>query len=723
MSNGAPAFRHVAPDCVDRVHFNTLRIRPRYRISLRLGEIDELFLAVPNTVVGRMARLQVLGLFYFPLGPVERDGTLHPRALEAFNGYTTPGGIRIPGCWEWVRDRIFHASSDDEADELIQHALRKRIVSGAEFPLTEIRGEGRPYGLPASDGFAKIRIPGGYSFATIGGRGRNRADGYDLEFGANLHDVETLYYRDNSVLGKIPLVATVERFADGTWEPATGVSVYFQLREPAEWPGESDAVPPNARFSRWQLPSSRRHRIEEWEAAHPSPLDPQTRNCHADFGGKRGHGTVSDGSTVADVVFAVSRTPGFNAAHTTRPLPHPGYPCAQPVTSDDLPCGPCHHAVRAATNDIGEAGVVFLPSRMGGDRYRIRAFVGHPTLRSNGVGSDAVSVDTGTLVVWRNIRVSRYLRKEVSSAGVWPELVTEAAEYGRWSGEERTDVPGEAHYVWWATALNGLPDLNVPRLQSYFARGFCELEFDGSGAPEPVPLEEYQRAYDRMQEEAAGVVPNLPCEINVPRLLHQAWHVPSFPNDNTVSLIVMRTPTSYNTPYDPESPARIPLLENGQIDPDVHASLRDLLLTDCFAPTFLSALSWDGFLPGLTLVHGAEFCTWSILGIGPAFGGIAQEYRGAFVLYGNDVYGHTGPHAYPHGFTTNSAHELGHCLFRLHAAAYVPDGCGPGYDEDAHDPPSDSVNDSCLMSYWAAPDEFCAKCLTALRGWNIDALP
>src|SRR6266545_4719106 len=69
---------HVAPDFRDRKHFNSLVVRPQYRLSLRLGELEELFPHKADTPEGRMERMQVVGLFYYPLG--------HARAREAFDG-------------------------------------------------------------------------------------------------------------------------------------------------------------------------------------------------------------------------------------------------------------------------------------------------------------------------------------------------------------------------------------------------------------------------------------------------------------------------------------------------------------------------------------------------------------------------------------------------------------------------------------------------------------
>ena len=71
---------HVAPCGDDNDFFNTLVVRPEYRISITLGDIENLFAQEPDTDLGRMARFQVLGLYPFPLGhKVSTTANLYPK--------------------------------------------------------------------------------------------------------------------------------------------------------------------------------------------------------------------------------------------------------------------------------------------------------------------------------------------------------------------------------------------------------------------------------------------------------------------------------------------------------------------------------------------------------------------------------------------------------------------------------------------------------------------
>src|ERR1041384_957874 len=111
-ATGAADIGHVAPDfSADSPQVvNTLVIRPQFRLSLRLGSIEDLFPTQPNTPAGRMARMQVLGLFYNQLG--------HAKAAAAF-----------PITWQWFQDKIVTPHGNDP-DATIQDWLKTRVVDG-----------------------------------------------------------------------------------------------------------------------------------------------------------------------------------------------------------------------------------------------------------------------------------------------------------------------------------------------------------------------------------------------------------------------------------------------------------------------------------------------------------------------------------------------------------------------------------------------------------------
>ena len=98
---------HVAPSFEDPKRVNSLVIRPEYRISIKLGDIERLFKHRPGTKEGRMERMQVCGLFYFPLARTVMGGLISSAifTLLALPSLT----LAVEGVAAWLR-RIWAAS-------------------------------------------------------------------------------------------------------------------------------------------------------------------------------------------------------------------------------------------------------------------------------------------------------------------------------------------------------------------------------------------------------------------------------------------------------------------------------------------------------------------------------------------------------------------------------------------------------------------------------------
>jgi len=713
---------YLAPDFREpRALFNALRVRPSYRITLRRGEIEHLFRHEPNTREGRMERLQVLGLFYFPLE--------HRQAATAYTA-----------CWEWVRQRTFIAMEDeDEADREVQRWLRDWVVELGRLP--------EPAEDPANPddhrNFRKIRIPGGYTFMDANPAPRPNRDGrsnYRFNFGADLYQMETRYYRDNPVLRRIPLVARVERqMAPGAeWEPAPNVAVYFQLVRPYDLPEFDTLNSPAAQYNRPPLRNTNMGTagtggaalgpalIVEREEANSDENDPQLNNCRSNRGGERGRGNLADGSDVADVILRVQSTPGFNEAHTTpvaRELPHPPYPVAERVR----PSGESHrHAVKAMTNDEGEAGVIFTPSRCGGDRYRFRVYIGPPTLPSDGTDDAAVRVETGTFVMWRSIRVSRYVRvlanapeaSLLTQAQAAPYPVTSANDY-----LDRLDVmhldPATGTYT-----RVGLPTADFDRIgdnattfdgiKQQFAKAFCEIDTDSYlRGPETLTQAEWEAAMD--QAVADGEVGRSTLSMNnldVRRLVCREAGSPVTVND-AVACVPTRTAEAYNALVT-NTNQEIGLRSTGGPTSWWRRQIESLF-DDYVLPGFLRHLSRNGRIPGLTIIQAAAYSSWQTFREPLGFdfwSGYALHYRGAYVVRGSDEYPtQIGNPGMPYDYTSNTCHEMGHTLYREHA----PGGGAGSPRPQEHDASGHNI---CLMSYSQCEGQFCAKCLFALRGWD-----
>ncbi|GMV25408.1 MAG: hypothetical protein AMXMBFR58_14390 [Phycisphaerae bacterium] len=748
---------HVAPSFPSEELWNTLVIRPAYRLSLRLGEFDPLFPDEPNTERGRMARLQALGLFYWPLD--------HTKATQAFRGI--PGVAANPGtgaqavdafkgAWEYFWRDILKEANDSNADTKLAEMLEERILAQLPPPPEDPM-------RPTRDNFAKIRIPGGYTilkswmsnFLLV-----NDDPAYPHSLGDDQYALETKFRDANKPIGKIPLVALVEKLDPYTleWKPAKDCYVYFQAVEPEPLPAFDTTLDVNAptQFNRPPLRESTLGppaatsgsgpaKLTDSEenptgATKPSNADPQKPNAHKDRGGLRGNGNLNDCSDVADVLFSTTSTPGFNAEHSPARAKKPDlYELATKAT----PSGESHkHAVRAKTNDRGEAGVIFTPSRCGGDTYKIRAYIGPADTakplphETDGTGARAIKVDTGTMVVWRNLRISRYVKQP--SSGVNATLLGEVNNT-TYNIATADDYLTTCFMIDNSGANVGVMDLNnslqlrtgyspqvglgqgFDSLPVNFARAFLEVEFDHGTAPETMSDSDWKAARRTALADAILAAPALGLSLNIPVLMYMETGAPALSVGDAVTLVPMRTPEAYNAHPSVTSAQRID--PAGTTVTGNSIALVEQLWSEFLVVGVARHFANNGYIPGLCLVQAPYGSTWSLIGLASDSSGTSLEYRAGLLYAGRMFYSDTtrvltaGPPWLGYDTTSNACHEFGHVLLRLHGPgkdAHRTSG-GGGASAAVHDGINGSI---CVMSYKSCEGNFCAKCLFAFRGWK-----
>ncbi len=786
---------HVAPSYEKPKTYNTLVIRPEYRLSLRLGEIERLFLNPPNTTAGRMERLQVLGLFYFPLK--------HAKATAAFNG---EAGAR--GAWEYFKKEIVGSDKDDEADKEIQKRLKEWVVqrcndkglvapyaggstaTGAgELPLpAEENDAGQPQVDAQKGHFAKIRVPGGHSYIYPDTRKfhPNHDGDYSIPMDVeNMHQAEEMCLHDNPVLGAIPLIATLEKrnSAGGEWKPVEDAMIYFQLVHPYDLPAYDNKTSPRVQLNRPPLRVSNMQtspptaagvgpaKLDNTALAVPDATDPQQSNCSSAHGGKR---TLA----VADNIFELKvdlkthkdqaagthdlkDRPGFYAEHAnaTRKTevkgPFFNLPEAAPAVGNKH-----KHAVRAKTDKNGEAGVIFRPSLKGGDRYRIRVYLGPPTQADgDGTGPLAVKVETGTFVIWRNIRISRVLSMPCQNmvSDIQYQIVAQTLGDLTKFWHVLRDKPKETCQLTLGVTKKdgtfvGYHEVDLsPRGDSscaydgfikQLARAFCEVAVDpGAETPRALTNDEWKgaikAAIDFVKvENPAHVFPNNAVGVDIDELVIDPNKTTSINVTNSFVLIPLRSAQEYNKKVGVTSPKAIALTGPGL----ANAGDFDTWFDDCLLHPFAHYLAQGGYLPGLTLLQTSTISTWHATNLLGDYS-IGLGYRICMLRGGRDLYpyaqrqvpdktlyrdgmapAHPVPAVYgtvewlnnarydDYGYSALLAHEWGHCLFHTHA----PPQPSPGATT-IHDPTADGY---CVMTYLPMEGHFCAKCLFALRGWS-----
>jgi hypothetical protein len=604
-------------------------------MTLVLGDFDSL--CAPKTEkLGRQQRLQMVGAFMEPLDSKAVDA----RFEAAFRHYAK------------------QLSDPPAGEEVAQDAL----VAATQSEIVVLDGAkpGASSELPKDGSFAKIRLPGG--FAIDSERPLDFPVPHSYRF-----DAEKRFFDANPLLAAIPVVARVEqrKSSGDDWEAAPAeLQVHFQLVPPDPLPaGSAVAAAPARSETIVKAGKGPKDYIDKQLAANPEQAgDPQADNCVVDRGGKRnpGAGKVED-------YFETSARKGFAS---DRPDPFP----VAARSSHPL-------AVVAATNAKGEAGVIFRPSRQGGDRFKLRAFldpVGPGGASSDGTEEKAIRIDSGTLVVWRTLRVSGYHQFD------YPTGISAA---------DKKDAGG------------ALDDIQFDELAKAYSRAYLELVVERTGA------KEHHRIGDAFWVKAINYARNhAPAQ---PHGVSKRYDVRAmFPNVNaTASLIRMRMPGDYDA--------------NKGVGFDVAPTTKSIRNRD-----------WQGLLDGLLTVLMRYFTDNAVPGlvilqapsgdsITQAFpkaelttSGVAVVTRGCYLFYGSQSY----KKDMPYNLNSNALHEMGHCLFLPHqwtekdAKGAVSEGVPSEHD----------YKDYCIMSYQKNTQNFtdyCGRCNLKLRGWDTSKIP
>ena len=733
---------------------NKLVVRVQRRITMELGDLDAVF-ASANTVQGKKQRLQALGYYYEPLNAAAPNS-----ATEAYTR-----------CLEIWRKR---------REEKTGRTIKTAAEIAKELPLHVrefIVDRGR---LPASGGERRVRVPGALTFSATNDLGDGGvADGTALA-SIRFND-EGALWTANPTLGNIPLVATVQKKVKGRWQPANGESVHFQLIPPFHDAPAHELDDVNALRNTSIRPASPPAPPGRGVAAGPAiaagprqfltnavnhsfaAADPQRYNAHQSRGGKRGMPVLNN-------VFGALPAAGF---------PGMTAPAASPAPRTD--------AVFVQTNAQGKAGVLFTPSRMGGDRYRMRIFLDpNGGLPSNGTEADAVVHETGRFVVWKHVMWWNYLPKPAPSfpalnsvRGVQARLAVLGYDTGGLDGVAgpitqaaiqafQTNYPplptnGNWQHAATRTQLNmvvtqyingggpgyvtgfgpNVPAFNFLHADQQFRWMYAELELNPT-----------IRASSPQKLTAAQIQPALRWAISQAQPTFATVDLSAMFSDEyqTPYLFEVRHPLHYNRVKAAAYPAFAP---GGSGNYDAYwqwaavaiyndNALLQLVLryiaggaSSRRAPgPNLTRLSCPGVTMVAAMAASRLFWPPSELGqvqitIGNFAGcqasGIATKERGASV-YGGVSYYATWVYA-PDGFTKNTLHEFGHTLYMRHQFT-GPNYLHPGNFREDHDSRTAAnpanvgqVYDRCLMGYLPCEGEFCGKCHLKLRGWDISQMP
>lgn len=569
----------LAPEDIEEDSDGASPTTGTYRVTLRLGDLSALC-DDPATEAGRQQRMHLLGLLYEPLGGAGM-ATRYPAALEHFRNV-----LASPAADE--------ATAQAQLVDLVGKEVVRKVGAAADAA-SELPGPGE---------FARVRLPGGFAIAPDD----DSMWGYPVPH-AQRFDAEQAFYAANTRVGALPIIAKVEVESGGEWGPApAGLQVHFQLAMPDALPAGNEAASPELRTETRVrnrgagTPLGPARYVRAAIAAVPAAAgDPQVDNCPATRGGKRrpGAGQAAD-------YFETAERAGFNTVDGAA-----RFPVAQ--------ASPRPLAVMATTNAEGEAGVIFRPSRQGGDRFKLRAFldpIGPGGAASDGTDAAAVKAETGTLVVWRTLRLSRYVVFD------YPAAVT-AATKAKFGGD--------------------LGTIDFEGLKGEFGRCYLDLIIERTAARDPHVIGDDE--WVRMIEYARTNTPERP------RKVGQRYNIAALvPNTNDTSgLVRMLTPSGYNSARGAGFNAANQGRDYWWLVNAVHERCMEYYSRNASSGlVVVQAPMGDS----LTAAERGAYST----------SGVAMSRRGAFVFYGNSVYLKT----MPYDLDRNTLHELGHALFLPH---------------------------------------------------------
>lgn len=644
---------------------NPADVGRRYRIRLELGDPNLMFPTIgadSAADAGIRQRLQAVGFLYHPLN----SGEINTIATHAWDHFKTVTG----------------AASDGAARTQLEQMVRDVIVDQNALP-----GDGE---------FKRLRMPGTYCVTNA-----DLAGGFFGNPGTGQHPrfvLEQTIFDANPSLGQVPIIAVVEERSGEDWLPAPqGLDVHFQLIEPEEVPATDAAAPPalrsapvtgsvnthtnnattpptNTVFTFNMTGSPDTYITNERNRNATTGGDPQVDNAHSSVGGKRGNAAAGN-----------ARAANILQTDTLHPTFHNPQSLSVAFASSHS------NAAKATTNSEGKAAVVFMPSRTGGDRFRLRAFVdpipeSGADQSSDGTEGFAVKADTGTFVVFKILRISKYMRWNYPGAD-----------------------PGNC-----GGPLNNFDTTGV--IATEFSRGWLDVTVESlAQSPQQITQAQWRQAirFARGRVNTGSLSQNYDLNTLLPDTTGTAGV-----HNSSAGLIRYRQAA----PYDAAKGAAFPnAVGNANFLSDcaalMHAMSAEIM--EFFTRNALGGISviqtpvmtsLETDIPA-QLSADASTNNWRRSG----WGGMR---RGCYVTFGQNVYASAG---FPYDHNRNCMHEMGHTLYCPHQYTQEPQvNSSTGGIFDEHD-----YHDLCVMGYMnrRPGGDYCGRCALLFAGWQTHAMP
>jgi peptidoglycan hydrolase-like protein with peptidoglycan-binding domain len=432
------------------------------------------------------------------------------------------------------------------------------------------------------------------------------------------------------------------------------------------------------------------------------------------------------------------------------------------------------HTVKGQSNAIGEIGIGFSPSFIGGENYRWRIFVDPVNSRaSDGTEAHAVKFETGRFCIKKHVLWSKLIskpsptfaasntvlgmqerlsslgydtgvrdgiagRRTRGAIGVFQTHDASLPQSGQADHENEnhaaTQLALDMAITSYLTRAGGaVGNINFTFIEDQFELMHNTLEVE----PEvklatPLTEAEYLAAIQWARTQVQATPP--------PRLT-QRYNIEAMFEDyfNTPFLFDVKEPRYYNRARGRGFPrarrgAALTAYSNYWRDVDrviygTGGMLEKLFLYISGQASVASppTASIDhNSSPGLTVITASRASPIMIANSTPQTSvktprgytgsgnasGIGGSKRACTVFYGRGLYNN-----WPYqgdGFSRNTMHEMGHVLYKRHHNTGAAANSGFPADHD--------TSDRCVMGYRFCEGEYCGKCHLKLRGWDISQL-
>ena len=405
--------------------------------------------------------------------------------------------------------------------------------------------------------------------------------------------------------------------------------------------------------------------VKDAQDCYKDTTKPKGQNCHEARGGKRAEADAAKG------VFPPQT--GYDAKET---LTEGAFPFEVTANADKRKWASYSTAWRDGKL-AAKTGVLFRPSRMAGDKYKVTVYAAHETTDDQ---KRRLNVDTEP-----PLKIDPPLKAETGTMRVWRKM-----------------------YFRRRMMKSGNATVGVAGIKAYFETSFLDIE-DKTAAVEEYPSADWNTAFTAVYNGWSDF---------------DKYFVDSTVDQHAAGThgVEFRTRNQFKTyittNFALADPIETWMTNQGLATVADYSTKCQNLAIDALCRIFDSKMPADD---GISLFHTLFSMQQSLVANMASFtDGLAHDFGSGSVSQCAFLWlAPTNIYPASQGVDATPAHEIGHHLMLPHPKNTGENtGGSANNDYSAHD----AAVDNCLMSYKAAARELCGFCQLRLRGWDKSKL-